>query len=312
VPEVGTALTNFYEAVALDPSFARPYVGLIELRLREDVNVPGMTPPTTDELRSFARHLEQLAPHLAAMHVAQAAINWSDQNFPESERCIWEAIKSNPKYELSYTFYSWLLDCYGRTDEALKQLEMARRLAPSKVIIYRAFGNTYYVARDYTNAIAWYQKAIRWEPHHSVAWWGVGASLVAMGDYTNALPYLERNEILDGADEAATKLHYALLRSALNEQGIRGFWTQHWKWAESDTNATLGWKAKIQIHLGNTNAALDLLEQSYDKHERGGDYGPPLGRLLFDPDWDGLHDNRRFKHLLDKIGFTKVMPPRKG
>jgi serine/threonine protein kinase len=46
--EVGTAYTNFYNAIELDPNFARPYVGLLELRVREDVNVQGLPGTTMD------------------------------------------------------------------------------------------------------------------------------------------------------------------------------------------------------------------------------------------------------------------------
>ena len=306
--EVGIAYTNFCKAIALDPHFARPYVGLLELRVREDVNVPGLQRPVTvGELRSIERHLEQLAPHLAATYVAQSVINLSEQRFPESEHCIQEAIKANPNYEFSYTFYSWLLDCYGRTDEALTQLEIAQRLAPSKVIIYRAFGNTYYVARDYTNAIAWYQKAIQWEPHHYVAYGGIGRCFQAMGNYTNALEYFEKYELLAENDKPATKKRFILLRQALARDGIQGCWTQYRMWVDNDPNASLYWKAQIQIYLGHTNAALNLLQTSYDKHERSDDYQTPLNQLLYDDCWDGLHDNRQFKLLLDRIGFTKVM-----
>jgi tetratricopeptide (TPR) repeat protein len=200
-----------------------------------------------------------------------------------------------------------LLDCYGRTDEALTQLEIAQRLAPSKVIIYRAFGNTYYVARDYTNAIAWYQKAIQWEPHHYVAYGGIGRCFQAMGNYTNALEYFEQYELLAENDKPATKKRFILLRQALARDGIQGCWTQYRMWVDNDPNASLYWKAQIQIYLGHTNAALNLLQTSYDKHERSDDYQTPLNQLLYDDCWDGLHDNRQFKLLLDRIGFTKVM-----
>jgi len=200
-----------------------------------------------------------------------------------------------------------LLGCYGRTDEALKQLEIAQRLAPSKVIIYRAFGNSYYGARDYSNAILWYQKAIQWEPHHYIAFLGLGRCYQAMHDYTNALDYFEQGILLEQDDKSATKERFILLREALARDGEQGYWTQCRMWAEKDTNATLYWKAQIQIHLGQTNAALDLLEQSYKTHARDYSYETPLNRLVHDDEWDVLRDNRRFKTLLDEIGFTKVM-----
>jgi serine/threonine protein kinase len=309
--EIGTAYTNFQKAIVLDPNFARPYVGLLELRVREDLPIPGLKKATTDELRLIARHLEKLAPHLPATHIAQAAINYSDRRFAEAEQCELAAIKANPNYEFGYTFYSWLLGCYGRPDEALEQLTNSLRLEPSKVIVYRAFGNSYYAKRDYTNAIVWYQKAIDLEQHHFVAWAGLGRSLRAMGDYTNALPKMEKSEILSGADGEATRARYTSLRRALDQDGISGFWTQHLKWAERDANATLYGKASIQMHLGNTNTALELLEASFRNHERGHDYETPLNTLLYYDEWDNLHDNPRFKQLLDEMGLTKVMPQRK-
>jgi serine/threonine protein kinase/Tfp pilus assembly protein PilF len=312
--EVGEAYADFTNAIRLDPNYARPYVGLLELQVREDVGTTNVPNATIDDMRLIARHLEQLAPNLPATHIAQAVVNHSDLKFAEAEHCMQEAIKADPNYEFAHTYYSWLLDCYGRPGEALAQLEISRKIAPSKVIVLRCFGNSYYVARDFTNAIAWYKKTIAWEPHHSVAWMGVGNSLRAQGDYTNALPYLETNDVLWGAEPAKARNHYAQLRRAMDEQGIRGYWLTQMKWAEGDTNATSDWKAEIQIHLGNTNTALDLLEKCYTgyaTHERGNDIEPPLGGLLYDADWDGLRDHPRFKKLLDEIGYTKVMQPPK-
>ena len=65
------------------------------------------------------------------------------------------------------------------------------------------------------------------------------------------------------------------------------------------------------MHLGNTNTALALLNRSFESHERtGGSCTPRIYVLLWDEIWDGLHDDPRFKELLDKIGYTKVMPKR--
>jgi serine/threonine protein kinase len=307
--QISEAYTNFHRAIALDPNFARPYVGLLEIHVRE--SSPGTPASTPEVMRGIARHLEQLTPDLAATYVAQAVVNWSDWNYPESERCMLKAIKANPNYELAHNFYAWLLMCYGRPEEAYKQAQISQSLAPSRAVIYRAFGNVYYVERDYTNAIKWYRKTFEWDSHHPPSLWGIGKSLQAMGDYTNALDYSEKADLFSGADEASTKRGYEMQRRALVEGGIRGYWQLQWKWNESPTNTDYYWKGVIQIHLGNTNAALDWLEKSYASRERGYDYETPLNSLLYDPCWDGLHDNPRFRKLLDEIGYTKVMPNQK-
>jgi tetratricopeptide (TPR) repeat protein len=230
---------------------------------------------------------------------------------PSSTGAIGIIRKPNPNYELAHTFYSWVLQCCGRPQEASEQLEIARKLAPSKAVVYRAFGNSYYVERDYTNAIIWYRKALEWEPHHPASFWGIGNSLQEMSDYTNALDYFEKADLFSGAEEVSTKWGYEMQRRALAEGGIRDYWQLHWKWNESPTNTDYYWKGEIQIHLGNTNAALDLLQKSYLTRERGDDYDTPLNHLLLDPCWDGLHDDLRFIKLLREVGFTKVMRPQK-
>src|ERR1039458_4329788 len=307
--QIAAAYTNFNRAIALDPNFARPYVGLLEIHVREFS--PGVPASTPEVMRGIARHLERLAPHLAATYVAEAVVNWSDWKYPESERCMLKAIKANPNYELAHNFYAWLLMCYGRPEEAYKQAQISQSLAPSRAVIYRAFGNVYYFERDYTNAIYWYRKTLEWEPQHPPSLWGIGNSLKAMGDYTNALDYSEKADLFSGADEASTKRGYELQRRALAEGGIRGYWQLLWKWNENPTYTDYYWKGVIQIHLGNTNAALNWLEKSYENRERGYSYETPLNSLSYDPCWDGLHDDPRFKELLDKIGYTKVMPTRK-
>ena len=307
--QIAEAYTNFHRAIALDPNFARPYVGLLEIHVRE--SSPGVPRSTPEVMRGIARHLERLAPDLAATYVAEAVVNWSDWNYPESERCMLKAIKANPNYELAHTFYGWLLLCFDRPQEAYKQVQISQSLAPSRAVVYRSFGNVYYVERDYTNAIYWYRKTLEWETHHPPSLWGIGNSLAAMGDYTNALDYREKADLFAGADETSTKHSYELQRRALAEGGIRGYWQLLWKWNESPNNTDDYWKGVIQIHLENTNAALDWLEKSYTNHERGYDYETPLNDLLYNPCWDGLREHPRFKRLLDEIGFTKVMPPLK-
>jgi tetratricopeptide (TPR) repeat protein len=301
------AYTNLHRAIDLDPTFARPYVGLFELRTRE--NVPSLPPPTLTELRTMALRLKVLAPNLGVTYCCQSMVDYYDLNFPNALDNARRSVKASPKYEFGHLWYGFILLNFGRPVEGRKEIEIGRTIAPSKATVYRAMGHTYYVQRDFTNAISMYRQAIEWEPHE-VARQFIGRAYQAMGDYTSALPYLETTEIMQGADEMLTKHRYAVLRQALDTGGIRGYWQQHWKWEAATTNANDYWKATIQIHLGNTNAALDWLEKSYQSRERDG-FENDLTYLIYDEYWAGLRDNPRFQKLLDEVGFTKVMPRRK-
>jgi serine/threonine protein kinase len=306
--DFGTAYTNFHRAIDLDHNFARPYAGLLEFRMREDVYVPGL-PDKTEEVRTIARRLKNVAPHFAATYCAQSIVNWADWDFQEALRNVQKAIKTNPKYELDHAWYSWMLLCLGRPDRSREEVEIAQGLAPSKTIIYRAFGNAELGARHYTNAISWYKIAINWEPNHFIPYRAIGECYMAMGDYTNALPYSKEYELLAGGDEASVSNGYALLRHALDAGGTRGYWEQQWKWTEPTTNSEYYWKAVIQMHLGNTDEAFRWLQTCYDRREDRGDFTSWLIELFYDQCWDGVHDDRRFKTLVDKVGLSKVTIP---
>jgi hypothetical protein len=66
------------------------------------------------------------------------------------------------------------------------------------------------------------------------------------------------------------------------------------------------------MQLGDTNAALKLLDKSFEIYKREGwSRETDLVYLLYHEFWDGLHEDPHFKALLEKIGFSKVIPGRK-
>jgi serine/threonine protein kinase len=299
------AYSNLKEAIELDPNFAHPYVGLLELA--RCATAPGLSLATLEDFRDMAQHLNQLAPHSAAAYCAQSIVNWQDWRYPEALRDARAAIKADPNYEFAHTWYAWLLLRFGWPEEAWQQAKISERLTPNKAVIHRTFGDIYYAERNFTNAIAQYQIAMQWPSHSINARREIGWAFEAMGNYTNALKYFDQ---ANGPDRA--------LREALAQGGIPSYWQRLWERTENNTNTDFYWKGVIQIHFGNTNAALYWLQKSCETHEYSGmgcisEVGitSPTSELLIYEQWDGLHDAPRFKRLLDEVGFTKVMPPPK-
>jgi tetratricopeptide (TPR) repeat protein len=284
-------------------------VGLFELRLREVV--PSLGPTSPEELHSIARKLAELAPDLGVTHCALSMVNFFDWNFPAALEHARQSVKADPDYEVGRLCFNYILTHWGRPIEGRKQAEIARKLAPSKATVYRSLGHTYYVQRDYTNAIALYRQAIGWQSHHTVAHYLIGRAYLAQGDYLQAISYFEQKAILDGRNEAEARTSYDALRRAVREGGARGYWQEEWKRTEKNVDGEFYRKAVAQIHLGDTNAAFAWLNRSYESREHyPGEFQRPLESLVFDEHWDGVRDDPRFQELLDKIGFTKVMRPR--
>jgi len=305
--QLAQAYAYFTNAINLDPHFARPYVGLLEMALRDQGTVL-MLPTAARTIRQEATgRLKQLAPGLGATFVAQSINSYYNLDFPAAERYALQGIKANPKYELGHTWYGFMLSHWRRPVEARAQLDISTTLAPSKAIVYRCIGHVYFAQRDFTNAIVWYQKAIALDAHHQEDFYWLGRTQRAVGDYDASIETQEKGDLLYATNEAAVKQRYEGLRHAITS-GPRGFWEQVRKNSPPNSRDFYP-KAVIQIQLGDTNAALKLLgTASASQQDRDNEGG--LHNLLFDEYWDSLRDNGRFKALLDKIGYTKVMPAR--
>ena len=310
--QFGEAYTNFQSAISLDPAFARPYVGLLELGMREPAS--GLVASTPESIRRLAGKLKELAPHLAATSVAQSINSFYDCDFPDAERYALQAMKANPDYELAHTWYAHMLTLWRRTSEAREQLEISRSLALSQAGIYRGLGDTYFAQRDFTNALVWYGRALALERNHAENFFRMGRTLRALNDYSGFLTNMESGELLETKDKQAVKNKYSSLREAFNADGALGYWQQTWKLAQTGLKPDEGFyrRAVIQSQLGKTDEALALLKTSFQKHERIPSTGDcALNYLLFDEYWDRLRDDARLNRLLDDVGFTKVMMPAK-
>jgi tetratricopeptide (TPR) repeat protein len=302
--QIEEAFAKFTNAIRLDPNCPKPYVGLMELSLREPVSSWGEAKEL--DLRWLATKLNQLAPHLGATYVAQAINSFFDWDFPAAERYVKQGIKANPRYELGHTWYGFMLTHWGRCNQARRELDKSLEVSPPKAVIYRAIAHTYYMGRRFAEATNWYGKALLLDTNHSPDFEWMGRALQAMGDYTNALDYLEKGELLISKDKTNTAQHFASLRQALGEHGVSGYWQEKWRLSELEPEKDFYDKAIIQIHVGDTNAALDWLEKTFESQKGRGQENEMM-YLLFDESWDGLRDLPRFKRLLGEVGFPKVM-----
>jgi tetratricopeptide (TPR) repeat protein len=300
--EFREAYTNFHRAIELDPHFARPYVGLLEFRLRDS------QPFVTESLGNLATKLKELAPRSGATATAQAVVSYYDWNFPAAERYALQAIKTSPRYELAHTWYGFMLSHWDRPEESRAQLTNSLSLRPSKAIIYRCIGHAYYVQRNFVQATNWYQKAIEIDGHHTQDFFYKSRAQWALRDYVASVNTREHGELLYAKNPSAVSNRYVRLREAFDRGGPPGYWEQVRR--DSESGSWLYDQAKVCIELGDTNGALSLLQKSFATNERRGDEAGLL-YLLFDECFDGLRDDPQFKKLLDKMTFTAVMPARR-
>jgi hypothetical protein len=87
-------------------------------------------------------------------------------------------------------------------------------------------------------------------------------------------------------------------------RGEQGYWKTLLDRTNRKPDTEFYSKAVIYAHLGDTTQALNYLEKSYNS--RGSDGGGAfhaVDYLLLDEYWDYLHENPRFKALVQKLGY---------
>jgi serine/threonine protein kinase len=307
--QFGLAYTNLSEAIERDPRFGRPWMGMLELRLRE--RVPGLEQMKTNELHKIADKLDELLHGSAPAYCAHAAIEFSDWHFPQAEEYAKKAIAANPKYELAHTFYAYMLVKWGklRLEDARQQLNIGENRFSGKVTYPRGLGHIAYAGRNFIEAIACYSNALWLEPRYATALRSTARAYQAMGKYTNAIETSRAARMLSAtteADREAVNDRYDRLAEAYRAGGCDGYWT--WQWNElAERSGSYYEKAVIRMNLRDTNGALSWLNASYTNHEYSEGYLTEMMTLLFDECWDDLHDNPQFQDLLQKMTFTQVM-----
>src|SRR5262249_15786495 len=150
---------------------------LLEFRLRDP------QPFVTERLEDLAPKLKELGPQLGATATAQAIVSYYDWDFPTAERYALRAIKTSPRYELARTWYGFMLSHWDRPEESYAQLTNSLNIRPSKAIIYRCIGHSYYAQRNYVQATNWYQKALELDDHHPQDFFFKGRAQWMLGDY---------------------------------------------------------------------------------------------------------------------------------
>jgi tetratricopeptide (TPR) repeat protein len=291
-------IDKFQEAIRLDPRFALAHAGLFEMYIAQANN---LTPPPPDigpKLRAAARALMELDDNLAETHAAKAWVLTDEWRWAEAEREYLRAIQINPNYLFARAHYGFWLSQWGRAEESRRELLRADEIDPTFPLTKKNLGHPFFVARDFTNALAQYQKAIDLEPGYPLGHYWLGRAHQGAGNIPAAIDAFERWESLKNTNRAKVEQDYQSLRQAYAESGVRGYWSRWLELTTASSSPNTYRLAEIHARLGDIDAAFAWLEKAYEQRNQ-------MEYLIFDECWDLCRTDPRFRDLLKRVGFTK-------
>jgi tetratricopeptide (TPR) repeat protein len=318
------ALTYLKRAVQLDPKYVEPYGPLTAIQVwglhgesgRYDGQdqsqnasqsaanaIPdpwngGRTWYSLLKSREIAKKALAIDPNAAEGHTALSWCKFLDRDWRGAEDEIVRAIKLNPKYPIARYLYSFYLTVQGRTEDAHRQVKRSLELDPTSRTSAVMAAWPFMAERRFDEAIAQLQRVIELDKNFPQTHSFLGRCYEAQRKYPEAIREYKASDLLNGEDPAIVEAAYTALQQAYDTGGEEGLYKKWIELIQADRSIPPEKRlfsdldlAGCYARLGEKQKALDVLEKYYD------------WQLKFEPLYDTLHDEPRFKALLKKAGL---------
>jgi serine/threonine protein kinase/tetratricopeptide (TPR) repeat protein len=291
------AIEYFRQAVEKDPTYAPGYAGLADYYNVLPFYAPVSPTEAYPKARTAALKALELDDSLGEAHASLAYVLYRfDWDWAGADREFKRALALNPSYAPGHHFYGSYLAGVGPIDEALAELERARKLDPYSIIINRDLGLGFFYAHHYDEAIEQLQRVLELDPNFALSLHMLGRAYVQKSRYQEALARCEKSVSLSRRRSpmlASLGYTYALAgrrteaRRILNELQRRSE-------TEYISGVHIAW---IYVSLGEKEHALAWLEKAFNNRD------PEMGWINRDPWFDPLRSDPRFQDLLRRMNF---------
>ena len=300
VPDFKRADEYFHQMLQKDPLSPRAWTGVAMAAHHSGMwGVFDAFP----RAKTAARKAISLDDSLAEAHAELGMLCFVyDWNIAEAERELRRAIDLNPNYARAHIYYALMLSHTGRSQEGLEEIERARRLDPLSPFTVGIAGNVYFTVRKYDDAVRALQFALQIEPQDQMVHARLAWNWQAKGEYAKAIEELRLSYPPDARYPLGGDKTYFRLKDAYAAQGASGYWREslaialegHKPGAHYGTDTI----AALYARLGQTDKALDWLEEGYAVHD------PYLFFWISVlPEYDSLRSHPRFQKLLRSLGL---------
>ncbi len=292
--DIYRAIEYYSQAVRADPNYAIAYSGLSDayaIVQGYDRSVSPLASHT--KAREYALKALALDETLSEAHVSYGQVIQSVEfDFAGAEREYKRAVELDPNNTVAYLYYALLLTGLERFDEAEANFRRAVELEPSSQNTNRNYGIFLMIVRRYDESEKQLRKTVELDPNFQVGYFSLANTLHLQGRYAEAVEaYARAREVAGNTEEAAA------MRASFKKGGWRGFALDFTKFDWMSDNRPKYMDAARFASIGDTEKAMDALEQAYAERETF------LTMVKVDPRFDPLRSDRRFQNLVRKVGL---------
>jgi TolB-like protein/DNA-binding winged helix-turn-helix (wHTH) protein/Tfp pilus assembly protein PilF len=289
----------FQQAIARDPHYAPAHAGLADVyALASSYGATsieaGAAKAMTEAHRALALNDDLAEAHatLGFVHLAKLS-EWS-----KSEAEFRRALEIDPNYANAHHWIAYDLWFFGRKDEALEEIAMARRLDPLSAVTNADEGQFLYAVRRFDDAAARLQRAIELAPEFGQPHATLALLELEQGHSSDAVREARAALALD-PDNPRTMGEVGFVLASTGEVGrAKELLTRLQSLAHAGSSFSFA-PAMIEIGLGQEDQAVATLRDILVPLAQ---LGLGLGSLSQWHIFDALPDNARYRELVSKPG----------
>ncbi len=293
------ALDAFNQAIAHDPNYSDAYVGLADCYnlLREFSAMPA----NEAYFKAFAaaKKAVELDPQSSEGHASLAFVTFFGMwDSADAEKEFRRAIELDPNNVKAHHWYATFLHALGRHDQALAEIELARKLTPDSPSILADKGDLLWSGGHHEQALQLLKQLEAADPDFLSPHRYLRFAYLETGDFPNYILELKKDALLtrDAAQssvaDAAAKGFAQGGERALFEAEL----AQQRKLYEQKKLSPY-WMAQTEAWLGNRRAALKYLTICVQSHD------DLMLNLSVDQGFAGLHGDPAYERLLATVGL---------
>ncbi|HEY6282646.1 MAG TPA: adenylate/guanylate cyclase domain-containing protein [Nitrososphaerales archaeon] len=291
------AVELFEQAVGIDPGFSMGYAGIAQAynimasNLYED---PAVAFPKAKE---FALKALSLDDELAEAHAVLASVAAGfERDLDRAEAEFKRAIDLNPSYPSAHQWYSQLLGCENRHEEAWREINRALELSPLSLIINSNLADAHYYRMEFDKGIAQAKRVTDMDPNFSTGYPSLIENYIGASMGPEAVQAAERYAKLVGPGDGKVMHAYVNARLGMKEESRKLLSEIEPVYKEEKVGPSF--IAFVHFILGDRDEGFEWLERAYQSHDR-------YILLIGIEKWmEPFRSDPRYMEMLKKIGLA--------
>jgi len=288
------AITHFQRALEIDSLYARAHAGLADTY--SILAWTGFAAPTELFRRAgrAAHRALQLDSTLAEAHISLAIIHlFADWDWPAAERATARAIRLDSTLTAAWFWRAWHLVATGRRGDAMASVQRARALDPLSLITNARIATLLVWDDRLQEADSVLRKTLEIDASYPVARVQRARVLSLLGRHDEAIAALPADSVRLGSYESGIA-GFVYARAGRRDQALAAV-----RALEGRSYVPAEGVAAVYAGLGDRQAALTWLERAVSSR------GVGLVFLAVEPMYDVLHDDPRYRRVVEEIGLVR-------